>query len=273
MPASPQLACDLPPKSPGATVVPPTAELLASWQFATKKRELAMQHHRPKRRGRAGLMLVVLAACAALALGAASTGGAKPSAGGLPDTYVSYWDSVGSQAFTASGLTAVEGHVIFGYVAVAVYDSVMAIEGGYEPFANDVDAPAGASAQAAVAAAAHRVLEHYLPAQEASIVDPAYTASLATIADGQAKTTGVALGEAVAGLSSPSGRTTASARRLALRPAEPPGRGCLDPDRPNAPRALSQAHGSVRTRSRRISSGRSAHPRSTASSGRRSSTR
>ena len=51
----------------------------------------------------------------------------------------------------------------------------MAIEGGYEPFANDVDAPDAAHRpQAAVAAAAHRVLEHYLPAQEAAIIDPAY---------------------------------------------------------------------------------------------------
>ena len=54
------------------------------------------------------------------------------------------------------------GHTIFAYLAIAVYDSVMAVEGGYEPFAVDVDTPAGASAQAAVAAAAHRVLGHYL---------------------------------------------------------------------------------------------------------------
>ena len=55
--------------------------------------------------------------------------------------------------------------MIFAYVAIAVYDSVMAVKGGYEPFAVDVDAPDGASAEAAVAAAAHRILAHYLPAQ------------------------------------------------------------------------------------------------------------
>ena len=90
--------------------------------------------------------------------------------------------------------------MIFTYVGIAVYDSVMAVEGGYRPFAVDVDAPEGASAQAAVAAAAHRVLVHYLPAQAATILDPAYTASLNTIADGQAKTDGKATGEEVAGL-------------------------------------------------------------------------
>jgi hypothetical protein len=123
----------------------------------------------------------------------------KPPAG-PPDTYVTDWDAVGVQAFSAAALTPAEGHVIFAYVAIAVYDSVMAIEGGYRPFEIDVDAPAGASAEAAVAAAAHRILGHYLPAQAPGIIDPAYTASLLTIADGQAKTDGVATGEQVADL-------------------------------------------------------------------------
>ena len=86
---------------------------------------------------------------------------------GPPDTFVADWDAVGTQAFTAAALSPAEGHTIFAYVAIAVYDSVMAVKGGYEPFAVDVDAPGGASAEAAVAAAAHRILVHYLPAQAA----------------------------------------------------------------------------------------------------------
>ena len=110
------------------------------------------------------------------------------------------WDAVGTQAFSAAALTPAEGHTIFAYVSIAVYDSVMAVKGGYEPFAVDVDAPEGASAEAAVATAAHRIFAHYLPAQAATILDPAYTASLVTISDGQAKTDGVATGERVAAL-------------------------------------------------------------------------
>ena len=87
---------------------------------------------------------------------------------GLPDTYVTNWDAVGTQAFSAAGLTPAEGHTIFAYVAIAVYDSVMAVEGGYKPFSVKVDAPTGASAQAAVAAAARGILVHYLPAQAAT---------------------------------------------------------------------------------------------------------
>jgi hypothetical protein len=129
---------------------------------------------------------------------AASSGNRRPT--GAPDTYVAHWDTVATQAFSASGLTSAEGFLIFGYVSAAVYDSVMATEGGYEPFAVDADARDGASPQAAVAAAAHRVLVEYLPAQQATILDPALAASLATIPDGQAKADGVAIGAEVAGL-------------------------------------------------------------------------
>src|SRR5262245_6808246 len=157
-------------------------------------------HHRFTPRPRKKPHVVVLALLAAtLALGVGSASGAKPATSGPPDTYVASWDAVGMQAFTAAALSPVEGINLVAYVGIAVYDSVIAIEGGYEPFAVEVHV-SGASPQAAVAAAAHRVLVHYLPAQAATIVDPAYTASLATIADGPEKTNGIAVGEGVAQL-------------------------------------------------------------------------
>jgi hypothetical protein len=150
---------------------------------------------------RARLVRLALVAAAALALGgAAAPAGAHPRPTGPPDGYVTSWDTVGTQAFTAAGLAPPDGIVIFAYVAIAVYDSVVAVEGGYEPFAVDVDAPAGASAEAAVAAAAHRILLWYLPAQGPTIIEPAYIASLATIPAGQARADGIAVGEQVAGL-------------------------------------------------------------------------
>jgi hypothetical protein len=141
--------------------------------------------------------LAVLAGAVVLVSGAsASSAHRHPTA--MPDTYVADWDAIGTQAFSAAGLSPPEGFVIFAYVSIAVYDSAMAVEGGHQPFAIDVDAPPGASAQAAVAAAAHRILAHYLPAQATTIVDPAYATSLSSIADGQPKRDGVATGEAVA---------------------------------------------------------------------------
>jgi hypothetical protein len=144
-----------------------------------------------------GALLLVALVVAGIA-GAASFGGGKDPKGGPPDAFVANWDAIGTQAFSASGLSFAEGHTIFAYVAIAVYDSVIAVEGRYEPFAVELDAPPGASAEAAVAAAAHRILVHYLPLQTAAILDPAYTASLLTIPDGNAKADGVAAGEAVA---------------------------------------------------------------------------
>jgi len=146
------------------------------------------------------LRLIIAGVLVTTALASPASAAPPGAAEGPPDTYVANWDAVGNQAFTAAGLTPAEGHVIFAYVAIAVYDSVMAIEGGYRPFAIGVEAPAGASTEAAVAAAAHRILVHYLPAQEAGILDPAYTASLLTISDSQAKTDGIATGEQVAAL-------------------------------------------------------------------------
>ena len=141
-----------------------------------------------------------LLAVAIVLPGVVTARGAQGHPASTPDTFVADWDVVGTQAFTAAALSPAEGHVIFAYVAIAVYDSVMAIEGGYRPFAIDVDAPDGASSEAAVAAAAHGILVHYLPAQAAGIVDPAFASSLASIPDGQAKTDGVATGEQVAAL-------------------------------------------------------------------------
>lgn len=115
-----------------------------------------------------------------------------------PDTYVMSWDDTASKAWTAAAQSPSEGVVLFAYVGIAEYDAVMAVTGDHRPFAITDNAPAGASPEAAVAAAAHRMLVHFLPNQQATIVDPAFAASLATIPDGPSKTDGVALGERVA---------------------------------------------------------------------------
>ncbi|MBA3287023.1 MAG: hypothetical protein H0U21_03215, partial [Acidimicrobiia bacterium] len=117
---------------------------------------------------RALLAAILSASVTGLVLGPADASRAQPATVGaadsesaagdgrptrLADTYVTDWDAVGVAAFTAAGLSPAEGHTLFAYVAIAVYDSVIAVKGGYEPFAVDVDAPWDASAAAAVAAA------------------------------------------------------------------------------------------------------------------------
>src|SRR5262245_9323369 len=147
---------------------------------------------------KAHFIAAALFATIAIGVGGTATTRAHAQPASAPDTYVTYWDGVANQAFTAAALTPPDGAVISAYVGIGVYDSVIAIDGGYRPFMVDVDAPAGASPEAAVVAAAHAILVHYLPAQQATILDPAYVQSLATIPDGKAKEDGVAAGEDVA---------------------------------------------------------------------------
>ena len=78
-----------------------------------------------------------------------------------------------------------------------MYDAVAAVEGGLEPFATSVTSPRGASADAAVAQAAHDVLVARVPGQAAA-VQTAYDAYLALIPDGPAKDAGKAVGAAAA---------------------------------------------------------------------------
>jgi hypothetical protein len=82
-------------------------------------------------------------------------------------------------------------------VQVSVFDSVNAVTGRYPAFRAPMTAPAGASVDAAVAAATRTVLSKLVPAQQAAI-DSDYNAALKLIADGKAKTDGIAVGEQVA---------------------------------------------------------------------------
>lgn len=155
---------------------------------------------RRKRWGVAGLGVSVVVGLGLAGPGPAPADAVAPAAlSRTPDHYVTQWDAVGAAAFTESRLSPAEGHLVFAYAAIAVYDSVVAVDHRYESFAVRTRAPATTSVDAAVVAAAHRVYVHYLPAQAATVLDPAYDASLATIADGPAKAEGLALGERVAG--------------------------------------------------------------------------
>jgi hypothetical protein len=84
-----------------------------------------------------------------------------------------------------------------GLVQAAVYDAVVGVTGGYQPYVFNLRAPRGSSAPAAAAAAAHQMLMTYSP-YAATTLDAAYASSLAAIPDGWAKTAGAAFGNAVA---------------------------------------------------------------------------
>jgi hypothetical protein len=82
-------------------------------------------------------------------------------------------------------------------VQLAVFESVNAITGEYHPYLGTIVAPRDASPEAAAIQASYRVLRTYFTAR-ASTLDAERASSLASIPDGQAKTDGIATGEAAA---------------------------------------------------------------------------
>lgn len=110
---------------------------------------------------------------------------------------VTDWDVIAFDAVEASGKTGPVTSCDIAMAHVAMHDALNAIDRRYEPYAYDAVAPRGASAEAAVAAAAHGVLIARIPNQKASL-DAALASALAAIPDGQAKTDGVATGCAAA---------------------------------------------------------------------------
>lgn len=119
---------------------------------------------------------------------------------------VSYWDEVAAATVNApaSASDATESERFPNYsfdmpaVHVAMYDAAMAIAGTHQPFLVTPAASAeGASMDAAVAAAAYGVLKGLFP-NRASLYQGKYDEALASIADDEAKTKGIAIGAEVA---------------------------------------------------------------------------
>ena len=139
----------------------------------------------------------VLAAAAALTLGAATSSSAPG------DNAVVHWSAVAETAISAPTPPATalrppaSSTPLAAMVHGAIYDAVVAIEGGRQPFATRVSAPAGASVDAAVAQAARDVLVARVPAQTA-YVQGQYDAFMAGVPNGPEKDAGKAVGAAAA---------------------------------------------------------------------------
>jgi len=107
-------------------------------------------------------------------------------------------------AFTiAAGRPNAESNAVAAYMHIAMYDAVSSIDGDYTPFATHVvNAPAGASREAAALEAAYQIVAAIYPAASFSALAAqflaAYTADMGAIPDGTAKTDGKAVGQAAA---------------------------------------------------------------------------
>lgn len=83
-------------------------------------------------------------------------------------------------------------------VQIAVYDSVVAIEGGYQPFAAAITGPPGANVRAAVATAAYLTARARVAPSQLAGLDTAYQTYMASIPAGPARDDGAGVGAAAA---------------------------------------------------------------------------
>src|SRR4029453_11971375 len=127
-----------------------------------------------------------------------------------PGNTVQQWNKIAEDTVVGSGAFQPEGVVYMAYVSAAVYDAVVAIEGGFEPYGPPIPAPPGASVDAAVVEAAYRPLWAYFPTESCNPASPPnvyafclavrpslamfYEEALAAIPPGPAKTDGQAVG-------------------------------------------------------------------------------
>jgi hypothetical protein len=106
-------------------------------------------------------VLLAITAAAALAA-AASTGTTRNAAAALPPgNTVTQWNKIAEDTVVGSGAFQAEGFIYMAYASTAVYNAVVATEGGYEPLDSTITAPAGASVECAVVEAAYRTLRYY----------------------------------------------------------------------------------------------------------------
>ncbi len=107
------------------------------------------------------------------------------------------WNAIAVNTAVANGQNPFAQARYAAIVQVAVFEAVNAITGDYRPYIGSIDAPHGASADAAAIQAAYRVLITYFSTSK-STLDAARANSLASIPDGKAKTDGIATGDAAA---------------------------------------------------------------------------
>jgi len=129
----------------------------------------------------------------ALLIALASWFGAQTAAADV----VTDWNVTAADITFAAGLPPPPANRTLAMAQTAVYEAVNAITKRYPPDRVTPNAASDASVAAAVAAANRAMLSRLVPSQQATI-DKAYASALAGIADGPARTAGIAVGEQAA---------------------------------------------------------------------------
>lgn len=99
---------------------------------------------------------------------------------------VTHWAGVIQPAISSAGAPRPPGssEVLHAMVQLVMYDAVVAIQGGYAPYAHAVSVPYGADVRAAVATAAYRTAKARVAASQQPYLDWHYTDYLGRNAGG-----------------------------------------------------------------------------------------
>ena len=82
------------------------------------------------------------------------------------------WNKIAEDTAVGSGAFQGEGFIYTAYASTAVYNAVVAIEGGTSPMDSTITAPAGASVGCAVVEAAYRTLRYYFSSFPGLVGEP-----------------------------------------------------------------------------------------------------
>ena len=158
-----------------------------------------------------------LAAIAVMALTIAGVAGTTREAAAAlpPGNTVAQWNKIAEDTVVGSGAFQGEGEIYMAYTSAAVYDAVVAIRGGFEPYGLPITAPPGASVDCAVVEAAYRTLRHYFSSFPALLtnLDGYYSEALSNLngctADGEEGTSvGLASASSIIAMRTGDGRMT-----------------------------------------------------------------
>ncbi len=115
-------------------------------------------------------LLVALALALALAAVTAPARADEPSLMPNDPRALTDWNVIAVETIrTDATKTVPEAWLYMGFVQAAVYDAVVGIRGGFEPYSYDQKPPRPASPTAAAMAAAHRILVEYRPGAKTAL--------------------------------------------------------------------------------------------------------
>ncbi len=111
---------------------------------------------------------------------------------------VTDWAAIVQQAVNTPPRQPVHQMVLRATIQIAVYDAVVAIAGGYKPFAAAIQRSPNANISAAVATAAWRTARSRVDSSQVGTLDARYGEYLSRIPESTAKSDGIRIGEAAA---------------------------------------------------------------------------